>query len=223
MEKDITEITETEVVGAKQVRESLVDESLLEADRQKLADQLARKEEKKRLKKKKRRRIILIVVLVLVIIAGIITASILIKKKKANTETTVSVEVGRGETVQYATIVSIVGNDMDVRYTEETTSSSDSSSRPSMPGGGDGSSMPSMPSGDGSSMPSMPSDGSMPDFGQGGPSATSNEVKSLQIPVGTDVYTKLGNVTTFSRLAAGDTIAIIFEEGTENILRIYMQ
>lgn len=38
------------------------------------------------------------------------------------------------------------------------------------------------------------------------------ETGALQIPVGTAVTTKLGTVTTFSRLAAGDKVALIMEQ-----------
>ena len=39
-----------------------------------------------------------------------------------------------------------------------------------------------------------------------------DETVTTMIPVGTDVTTKLGTVTTFSRLAAGDRIALVVEE-----------
>ena len=50
------------------------------------------------------------------------------------------------------------------------------------------------------------------------------ESKSLQIPVGTEVITKLGTVTTFSRLAVGDVIKVIMgSSGSDSyIVRIYI-
>ena len=48
------------------------------------------------------------------------------------------------------------------------------------------------------------------------------ETKSWQIPVGTDVITSLGGTTTFSRLSAGDVIAVLTEAGTDNILKIWI-
>ena len=48
------------------------------------------------------------------------------------------------------------------------------------------------------------------------------ETKSWQIPVGTDVITSLGVTTTFSRLSAGDVIAVLTEAGTDNILKIWI-
>ncbi len=62
--------------------------------------------------------------------------------------------------------------------------------------------------------------------GPGGESIASytetGESASYQIPVGTDVITQLGVTTTFSRLAAGDVIALLQEEGTDNILKIWI-
>lgn len=48
------------------------------------------------------------------------------------------------------------------------------------------------------------------------------EVRSFEIPVGTQVITKLGVETTFSRLSAGNIIALLLEEGTDNILKIWV-
>ena len=60
--------------------------------------------------------------------------------------------------------------------------------------------------------------------GQSGRSAytETGETKSWQIPVGTDVITSLGVTTTFSRLSAGNVIAVLTEEGTDNILKIWI-
>lgn len=48
------------------------------------------------------------------------------------------------------------------------------------------------------------------------------EAKSFEIPAGTQVITKLGVETTFSRLSAGNIIALLLEEGTDNILKIWV-
>ena len=49
--------------------------------------------------------------------------------------------------------------------------------------------------------------------------------QTYMIPVGTDVVTKLGSVTTFSRLAAGDTIHCLTQEedGETVILKIWIE
>ena len=46
------------------------------------------------------------------------------------------------------------------------------------------------------------------------------ETAEYEIPVGTDVTTRLGSTTTFSKLSSGDVVGIIVEDGTDNILRI---
>lgn len=51
-------------------------------------------------------------------------------------------------------------------------------------------------------------------------SETPSESRTMQIPVGTEVTTMLGAVTTFSRLSADDTIALIMEGS--DIIRIYI-
>ncbi len=50
------------------------------------------------------------------------------------------------------------------------------------------------------------------------------ESVTMLIPVGTDVITKLGTVTTFSRLAAGDKVALVVEEqkGEQTIAAVYI-
>ena len=50
------------------------------------------------------------------------------------------------------------------------------------------------------------------------------ETYTTQIPVGTDVTTRLGTVTTFSRLAAGDRVALVVEEkdGQQIIMAVYI-
>lgn len=50
------------------------------------------------------------------------------------------------------------------------------------------------------------------------------ETMEYRIPVGTDVETRLGSITTFSRLASGDRIAILFDtaEQEEFIRKIWI-
>ncbi len=48
------------------------------------------------------------------------------------------------------------------------------------------------------------------------------ETMQLQIPVGTEVITKLGTSTTFTSLSKGDVIAIALETGTEIIDKIWI-
>ena len=57
------------------------------------------------------------------------------------------------------------------------------------------------------------------------PVRTEKEMKTYTIPVGTQVVTKLGSVTTFSRLAAGDTICCLMQKSGEEevILKIWIE
>lgn len=49
------------------------------------------------------------------------------------------------------------------------------------------------------------------------------EEKNWQIPVGTEVVTKLGTTTTFARLGSGDRIQMLIENGdSEEILKIWI-
>lgn len=54
---------------------------------------------------------------------------------------------------------------------------------------------------------------------------TPDEKKTYQIPVGTEVVTKHGSITTFSRLASGDTIYCLTQqsEGKAEILKIWIE
>ncbi len=54
--------------------------------------------------------------------------------------------------------------------------------------------------------------------------ALSDETEITQIPVGTVVTTKLGTKTTFSRISAGDYLAVVTEEidGVKTIIAIYI-
>ena len=75
--------------------------------------------------------------------------------------------------------------------------------------------------------PPMAWEGGRPDF-QGGKMpagrVVTEEKFTVQIPVGTQVTTRLGNITTFSRLAAGDHIRMLVQEedGKQVILKIWI-
>ena len=50
--------------------------------------------------------------------------------------------------------------------------------------------------------------------------SSGQETINYEIPVGTRVITKLGTDTTFSKLHPGDTIEVLTEDSTGNILAI---
>ena len=94
---------------------------------------------------------------------------------------------------------------------------------PDMSGGFPGGGFPGeMPEGFGGQMPDMegmPEGGmQMPPFGQ----EAEEKKASYRIPVGTDVITTLGATTTFSHLEEGDTIAILLDQESGAILKVWM-
>ena len=106
-----------------------------------------------------------------------------------------------------------------------------SGERPTMPEGGFSGERPSMLEGSfGGERPSMPEGGfsgessQMPWEKQGNNTLKEKEVVTVQIPVGTKVTTRLGTVTTFSRLAAEDNIKMLVQEEEQQqvILEIWI-
>ncbi len=47
-----------------------------------------------------------------------------------------------------------------------------------------------------------------------------SQTKEYEVPVGTEVTTRLGATTSFSRLSTGNIVGIVVQKGTDNILRI---
>lgn len=93
----------------------------------------------------------------------------------------------------------------------------ESGGRPQMPEGESGE-RPQMPTGESNEMPWMQENGTENNI------KVSGETVTVQIPVGTQVTTRLGTVTTFSRLAAGDNIKMLVQEedGEQVILKIWI-
>lgn len=50
----------------------------------------------------------------------------------------------------------------------------------------------------------------------------SGEEKAYEIPVGTDVVTRLGTITTFSKLSEGNNVAILLEKGTDIVKSVWI-
>ena len=161
----------------------------------------------------------------------------------------VQIVAGENEEITYARITTIVGNEIETALLEGTAQeqtgtdgtqtvddamTSEGTAEEGMPDGGtaEGELQGGMPD-------SGTAEGGMPDgmpqqngsgFAAGGAGdqtgrstyTETGETKSWQIPVGTDVITSLGVTTTFSRLSAGDVIAVLTEAGTDNILKIWI-
>lgn len=185
------------------------------------------------MKKRKAAAILIIVAILATSICGCSTSG-------SDAET----EVANNQRLAYAVVTAIEGNEMTYMEVDEsqlnlssdgTTNQSttetnnteaapnDSSSDTSGKGG-----MGGAPSGDMSSteMPQM--DGTeMPSEG-GSNTDTSNmtgTTATVQIPVGITVHTTADTDTTFSRIASGDILKILFEtdeDGNEVIIEIWM-
>lgn len=50
----------------------------------------------------------------------------------------------------------------------------------------------------------------------------SGETRNYQIPVGTEVVTRLGTATTFSRLSEGNTVAILLKKDTDIVKKVWI-
>lgn len=159
-------------------------------------------------------------------------------------EGTVVIAAGENEEIIYAQIDSIVGNDIDVSLMKENAQAeaetqvkdtqkaaenktggvSEKSSEKiagGMPEGMSGD-MPDGFPGSGNSGMNSGVNGSRNSGGSAAAYTETGEAKSFEIPAGTQVITKLGVETTFSRLSAGNIIALLLEEGTDNILKIWV-
>lgn len=201
-------------------------------------DRLAR--ERKRRKNKRKKKIAGVVVTVLAA-AGIWYAVWGRKLFLKDQETEAIVTAAAGQEIVYARLDSVKGNEITYTVAQavaDTESRSDDTGqgrgneagRPDMSSNGMGLSVSEtsiergggkggMSSGGGFSM-----DGGIVMGGNKAAASTdqfiyrnvtyklTEETGALQIPVGTAVTTKLGTVTTFSRLAAGDKVALIMEQ-----------
>lgn len=158
--------------------------------------------EKKRLRRKKARRRKLLSGLIFLFIIALVTGGCFFQKKKKEKAASASVEiiVEEGQHVVYAQIEQIQGNEISYAEMEKTVSKAAANDRQREKA--------KMPTGTGSDMPQQISY-----------TATGN-TGVTQIPAGTEVTTILGAVTTFSRLGAGDIIAIVMEN--DEIIRVYI-
>ena len=205
---------------------------------------------KKKRRRRKKMLIFLTVLLCLLAIAG--GGFLLWQRSQRAAQEAVQITAGENEEITYARISTIVGNEIEAALLEGTAAeqtgtagtqtvddamTSEGTAEEGMPDGGTAEG--EMPGGmsEGGMPDSGTAEGGTPDgglpqqdasgFAAGGQSGRSaytetGETKSWQIPVGTDVITSLGVTTTFSRLSAGNVIAVLTEEGTDNILKIWI-
>ena len=201
-------------------------------------------------RRRRKRLLILLAVLLLCLAAGGGGFFLWMRSRRAVQET-VQITAGEQEEITYARIDTIVGNEMETTLLDASVAEQMEAGAAEMAAGGEaegmaaGGGMPEgmempeggmpegmeMPGGgmpEGMEMPGggMPEGMEMPDAaeepGDGRTAEAGGETKTWQIPVGTDVITTLGVSTTFSRLSAGDVIAVLTESGTDNILKIWI-
>ncbi len=200
------------------------------------------------IKKKRRRRkkMLIFLTVLLCFLAASGGGFLLWQRSQRAAQEAVQVVAGENEEITYARITTIVGNEIETALLEgaapeqtgtagtqtvDDAMTSEGTAEEGMPDGGTAEGeMPGGISDSGTAEGGMP-DG-MPQqngsgFAAGDQTGRSTytetgETKSWQIPVGTDVITSLGVTTTFSRLSAGDVIAVLTEAGTDNILKIWI-
>lgn len=189
-------------------------------------------------RKKRKRKKIIITLLVILALAGCGIYYYYNQTVEADAGET-EIVADENQTLVYAEIDSINGNEMTYTIVEpeESETAQETSENQSQNGSGpvtetagipenaETSETAGIPENAGTSgTTGMPQNGEMPgNAGSGTGTETSvsqytrtDETSTTFIPVGTDVTTKLGAVTTFSRLAAGDIIEILMENDGED-------
>lgn len=188
-------------------------------------------EQKKGKKKKKGKKRIVIGAVFFCFITAAGGALFWQKQEADASESETVIAAGEKEEIMYARIDSIVGNELELSLAEQAAA--DTGEKESGPDGSARKEESGMPEA-GVQPPAFGQDsmaaGNRPagfpeDIGGAMNAAAytlTGETKSLEVPVGTQVITKLGVATTFSRLSSGNIIAVLLEEGTDNILKIWI-
>lgn len=169
-------------------------------------------------KKKKKIKFILILLLLLIAAGGIYYNHDK-KMKEQQQEQNTGLQAAENQELLYGKIESIKGNEVTYQVLEVSGSGETppmTGERPTMPENGEVSRFGERPS----VTDNGKAQGEMPQRGLS--YKETNEMVTMLIPVGTEVTTKLGATTTFSRLSAGDVIAILMEEdeGEQQIVAI---
>lgn len=154
--------------------------------------------EKRQLRKKMalRRKLFILLFIFFAAASGIGIFFYQKQQKEAAANATVEITAEEGQQILYAKITQIQGNEITFVETDPNISETPV---------------------EGSFGP--PADSSLEIPGED-PLETPGESRTMQIPVGTEVTTMLGAVTTFSRLDADDTVAMVLEG--DDIIRIYI-
>lgn len=199
----------------------------------------------------KKRKVLLFVLLAFFIAAVGTGAYFACSQKIKEAESSQDIVLEEGQELLYAKITSISGNEMVYALLEEQTvdltNMEDGKERGGRRSGEKTSDGESPLNGENPLNGEMPSGGERPT----GDASSNNRNKrtpdnvpsedmrnksmttytetgktgQIQIPVGTDIETKLGTITTFSRLSNGDTIRMLLQKvdnGGEELLKIWI-
>lgn len=207
VEEEILEV-EQEIRGLSALEQE--SRALEEADAK--AVEAAREKRQLRKKKALRRKLFILLFLFFAAASGIGIFFYQKQQKEAAANATVEITAEEGQQILYAKITQIQGNEITFEETDPNISEAPAEDSFGPPA---------------DSSPEIPGESSLETPGKNplDPSAVSSsetpgESRTMQIPVGTEVITMLGAVTTFSRLDADDTVAIVLEG--DDIIRIYI-
>ena len=137
--------------------------------------------------------ILLVAFLIFAVILGLWLWKSAQEKKNSGSSADITVSAGPGESIIYATLYTVRGN--EITYYETTGNVQSTELTDEQSGAAQ-----SMSSADGKQA----------------------ALQTAFIPVGTPVTTKLGTVTTFSRLAAGDNVALVTADVDGEIEAVYI-
>lgn len=168
-------------------------------------------QEKKIKQKKNKVRIGILILLLLAAAAGIFFYRSKEREAEENPNAEENVVLEKNQSWLYLEIEEITGNEIQAVAVTDNAGSEEEIAA------GDAHSEDRIAAGDAHGRNTQADDGDESTDGE--------KTQSYLIPVGTDVVTKLGSVTTFSRLAAGDTIHCLTqqEDGETVILKIWIE
>lgn len=157
------------------------------------------------LKKVKKKKLIIVFVCLFLLLAGGLFG-IRFLKPKTDSVKEEEIVLKAGQALIYGQITSIYGNGITYDVTKEEKGTKEPGKVEKQQSGFEG-------------------DGPQMSFGKNTTSSPTAKGEAIvQIPVGTQVTTRLGTVTTFSRLAAGDNIKMLVQEDGEerSILEVWI-
>ncbi len=207
VEEEILEV-EQEIRGLSALEQE--SRALEEADAK--AVEAAREKRQLRKKKALRRKLFILLFIFFAAASGIGIFFYQRQQKEAAANATVEITAEEGQQILYAKITRIQGNEITFVETNPNISEPPGESSSEIPAENSPETpAENSPKAPGKNSPEAPAESS---------SETPSKSRTMQIPVGTEVITMLGAVTTFSRLDADDIVAIVLEG--DDIIRIYI-